>query len=94
MIRMIVSDIDGTLMPIGGRMSPRTLDTIRRCAEAGILFVLASGRTFLNTARVALDAGLDCPVISANGGRADAHPRESPIYEDRMEEQTARRVCD
>ncbi|MBR5378986.1 MAG: HAD family phosphatase [Clostridia bacterium] len=94
MIRMIVSDIDGTLMPIGGRMSPRTLDTIRRCAEAGILFVLASGRTFLNTARVALDAGLDCPVISANGGRADAHPWESPIYEDRMEKETARRVCD
>ena len=93
MIRMIVSDIDGTLLPIGGKMTERTVNAIRRCTDAGIPFVLASGRTFLNTARVAADVGLDCPVISANGGRADAHPWESPIYEDRMEEETARRVC-
>lgn len=95
MIKMVVSDIDGTLMPIGGSLSARTADAIRNCVSHGVVFVLASGRTYENAASVARRMGLDCMVISANGGRIDAHSeRESCIYEDRMDETTAKQVFD
>lgn len=94
MIKMVVSDIDGTLLPVGGTLSPRTVKAIRGCAERGIVFVLASGRTFENAAKIGREMGLDLYVISANGGRIDSHCRESCIYEDRMDEDTARRVFD
>ena len=94
MIRMIVSDIDGTLIPLGGSVHPDTVDAIRRAVERGVLFVLASGRTYVNAAAAASGMGLDCPIISANGGRADAGTQESPIYEDRMDEALAARVCE
>lgn len=44
-IKMIMSDIDGTL--IGGKYrvaTPRTIKAIQRCKEKGILFGLATGR--------------------------------------------------
>ncbi len=94
MIRMIVSDIDGTLIPLGGSVHPDTVDAIRRAVDRGVMFVLASGRTFLNAAAAASGIGIDCPIISANGGRADAGTQESPIYEDRMDEALAARVCE
>ncbi|MBR4235336.1 MAG: HAD family hydrolase [Clostridia bacterium] len=94
MIRMIVSDIDGTLVPIGGSLSERTRQCIKRCAQKNIKIVLASGRTFVNAASVALQSGIDCPVISANGGRADAHTYVSPIYEDRLSRDDAKLICE
>ncbi len=94
MIHMIVSDIDGTLIPLGGRIAAETARAIRRAVDGGTVFVFASGRTFVNAAKVGREMGLDCPVISANGGRADAHCHESPIYEDKMDGPLAERVCE
>ena len=45
-IRMIVSDIDGTLIPGGGTLSERTKRVLKACEEKGVYVVLASGRTF------------------------------------------------
>ena len=93
MIRMLVTDIDGTLMPIGGRMSARTAQAIRALIAKGVLFVPASGRTLFGAIKPFADIGIDCPIISANGGRADAHCRESILFEDRMDKTTAQAVC-
>ena len=45
-IRMIVSDIDGTLIPGGGTLSEYTKRVLKACEEKGVYVVLASGRTF------------------------------------------------
>ena len=45
-IRMIVSDIDGTLIPGGGTLSEYTKRVLKACEEKGVHVVLASGRTF------------------------------------------------
>ena len=45
MIRLVLSDMDGTLIPFGQRSaSPRTVAAIRSLEEAGIRFGLATGR--------------------------------------------------
>lgn len=45
MIRLIVSDIDGTLVPEGGScLNPEYMQVIRKLQEQGVLFAAASGR--------------------------------------------------
>ena len=45
MIRLIISDIDGTLVPEGGfDLNPEYLEVIRNLDAKGITFVVASGR--------------------------------------------------
>lgn len=45
MIKLVLSDVDGTLIPLGaGGASERTMRAIRRVQEAGVRFGLATGR--------------------------------------------------
>lgn len=45
MIKLVVSDIDGTLLPDGGHeLNPELFDTIRKLRAAGMQFAAASGR--------------------------------------------------
>lgn len=91
-IRMIVSDIDGTLIPGGGTLSERTKRVLKACEEKGVHVVLASGRTFYGARGVSLEAGLRGPVISANGGRADASPEGGVIFEDTLDSEISLRI--
>lgn len=43
-IRLIATDLDGTLLGRGGVLSQRSTDALRAAAEAGIIVVFASGR--------------------------------------------------
>ena len=68
-IRLIVSDIDATLLPNGGRISPRTRAAVRACAESGVTFAVATGRWYVTARRVVEDLGQEegCMIV-ANGG--------------------------
>ena len=45
MIKLIVSDIDGTLVPEGNTdLNPEYLEVIKKLTEKGIVFAAASGR--------------------------------------------------
>ena len=47
MIKMVVSDIDGTLLTEGtDQMNPEYYDVLRELKKKGILFVAASGRQY------------------------------------------------
>lgn len=53
MIKLIASDVDGTLLRGGAReLEPRALELIRRCLREGIVFVVASGRQYPSLKRV------------------------------------------
>ena len=53
MIKLIASDIDGTLVPDGtAKIDVRMYDIIRRLKEHGIIYVGASGRQFASMARL------------------------------------------
>ncbi|MCI8768406.1 MAG: HAD hydrolase family protein, partial [Ruminococcus sp.] len=45
MIKLVASDLDGTLLQNGAQeLTPRALDLVRRLTEKGIVFVASSGR--------------------------------------------------
>lgn len=53
MVKLIASDLDGTLLQNGARdVNPIVFDQIRTLKEHGILFAAASGRQYLNLRRL------------------------------------------
>lgn len=65
--RMLVADVDGTLMARNGHVSPRVRAAIRAALAAGTLVVLATGRWFRSARPIARELGLDLPIILHNG---------------------------
>ena len=86
-VKLIVSDIDGTLVGKSGKVSERTLAAFRACEQKKIPVIVASGRTFYGAKNLALEAGLNAPIISANGGRCDMDlsGEGTPVYEDTLD---------
>lgn len=67
MIKVIASDMDGTLLGEDHRLAPRTVQAIRRACDAGIRFMIATGRD-LNGVKQELDGtGLVCDYIVGSG---------------------------
>ncbi len=73
-IRMIVSDLDGTLLDAAYRLSEETKAAIREAAGEGVRVLLATGRMFTSAVRYAQELALDTPVISHNGGVVQEMP--------------------
>ena len=69
MIKLVASDVDGTLLPEGSSdMNPELYDVIRRLKEKGIVFAAASGRQMNSVRRVFRPVLDDVYFISNNGG--------------------------
>lgn len=69
-IRLVVSDVDGTLTTADNSISPSALEAIRRLEAVGIAVGLASGRALPRLEPLALRGGVTGPVIAENGGIA------------------------
>ena len=68
MIRLIASDIDGTLVPDGtDRIDHEMMDVIRELKERGIVFAGASGRQFLSMQKLFAPVWEDIYYITDNG---------------------------
>ena len=68
MIKLIASDIDGTLVPDGtDKIDPRMMDVIKRCRRNGIYFAGASGRQFASMYRLFAPVAEDIFYITDNG---------------------------
>ena len=65
--RLVVSDMDGTLLDSGGmRVSRRNADALRRAADAGARVVIATGRPVVWLGPV-IDAGFTGTAVCMNG---------------------------
>ena len=68
MIKLIASDLDGTLLQNGAQaLTPRAIDLISRLCDAGIHFVSASGRQYDNQKRVFAPLKDRISFIAENG---------------------------
>lgn len=68
MIKLVVSDIDGTLLPEGtDQINPELFDVIRALKEKGIMFVAASGRQYASMQHVFEPVANDMIFIAENG---------------------------
>jgi len=66
-VRLVATDIDGTLIRYGGQASARTLAALRAAEEAGVTVVLVTGRPPRTTRLAAELLGISGPTICANG---------------------------
>ena len=67
MIKLIASDLDGTLLQDDGSISEETVRMIKEAEQQGIRFMVATGRSY-NSAKQAVNrAGLHVPILCMNG---------------------------
>ncbi len=66
-IRLLALDLDGTLLNSRGEISERNLGAIAAARALGVRVALVTGRRFRDARPLALQLGLDVPVISHNG---------------------------
>ena len=82
MIKMVASDLDGTLLLNKAQSLPEEIfPLIRKLKEMGILFVAASGRQYPNMKRMFAPVASEIAYISENGARLslpDAEDRTFP----------------
>ncbi|CAN7321063.1 HAD family hydrolase [Paenibacillus sp. LjRoot153] len=67
MIKLIVSDLDGTLLDHHKKVSERELKALQQVRESGITLCLASGRMNLEMQRVLQDIDHQAHSVSQNG---------------------------
>ena len=70
-VKLVALDVDGTIVPGGQKRqeypSARIRSAVAELKAAGIVVVLASGRMFPGTAKVARHLGLETPLICQQG---------------------------
>ena len=68
MIKMIVSDVDGTLLS-HGYIHPKCIESIKKAQEKGIEFVVASGRDYYGVTSILDPFDIKCSMILGNGAQ-------------------------
>ncbi len=76
-IKLLVIDIDGTLLNPEGEITPTTLASVQAAQQAGIVVTLATARRYCNTARIASEIGLAGSLILYDGALIVQHPQGS-----------------
>lgn len=66
-IKLVATDIDGTLIDHTERISRQLIDTVHACQERGIHFALATGRTRELVTEIVKTLGITGPYVIANG---------------------------
>lgn len=67
MIRLVASDLDGTLLDTFRRITDENREAIAMLQEHGIEFIINTGRDYQNVVDIAAEANLTCGMICSNG---------------------------
>ena len=67
-IRLVVSDVDGTLVDKEKRLTPATTDAVARLTAAGVAFTIVSARPRSGMMPIADTLAIDRPMGAFNGG--------------------------
>lgn len=67
MIKVIASDMDGTLLGDNHKPAPETLAAVKKACRSGIRFMIATGRNFPGAMAELEDADLTCDYIVSSG---------------------------
>ncbi len=67
MTKLFVTDLDGTLLPTGQKVSAANIAAVKKMAAVGITVTLATGRMYKAALPVAVQMGVNVPIITYNG---------------------------
>jgi len=68
MIKLIASDMDGTLLNSKHKISKENLEAIKKAQEIGVKFAISTGRMYEDVKPLLDEADLRCQCIVLNGG--------------------------
>ena len=91
MIKMVATDIDGTILPYNGEFRPEVLECINNLTAKGIKVVLVTGRMHSSTVPIAKKLGLNTPIISYQGGMIK-EINGNTLYQSNLPVQTAKEI--
>jgi len=91
-IRLLATDIDGTLLNPQFQISEGDLTALRRAHAAGIEIVLVTGRRHTFALPIAKQLGFDLWLISSNGAVTRSLSGET-FHRDMMPAETCRQLC-
>jgi Cof subfamily protein (haloacid dehalogenase superfamily) len=91
-IRLLASDIDGTLLNPQFQISDDDLEALRRAHAAGIEIVLVTGRRHAFALPIAKQLGFDLWLISSNGAVTRSLGGET-FHRDLMPRELCRELC-
>ena len=91
-VRLLATDIDGTLLNPQFQISEGDLDALRQAHAAGIEIVLVTGRRHTFALPIAKQLGFDLWLISSNGAVTRSLSGET-FHRDMMPAETCRRLC-
>lgn len=67
-IRLLLADVDGTLVTDKKELTPRACEAVRKLHAAGILFAITSGRPPRGMSMLTAPLALTTPIAAFNGG--------------------------
>jgi Cof subfamily protein (haloacid dehalogenase superfamily) len=92
-IRLLLADVDGTLVTQEKVLTDRAIGAVRRLGEAGILFAITSGRPPRGMSMLIEPLGITTPIAAFNGGLL-VNPDMSVIEQRVLPEELVRPVAD
>jgi Cof subfamily protein (haloacid dehalogenase superfamily) len=93
-VRMIATDLDGTLLRSDRTVSARTRRAMIAAQDAGITIVIATARNPVTTKRFAEQAGIEGLAICANGALVYDLARDEVVAETHLPAEIARAVIE
>jgi len=90
MIKLVATDIDGTIFIPEKEFTQPVRDCIKKLCEAGIKVVLVTGRMNAAASKIAKDLGLQTPVVSYQGGLVVENGKK--LYERYLSESQVDRI--
>ena len=91
MIKVIASDMDGTLLGDDHRIAPETLKAVKEAVNAGIRFMICTGRNFAGAMQELEGTDLVCDYIVGSGAEV-RDPEQNVVLTCPMSMELCRRV--
>ena len=79
-IKLLIIDIDGTLLNPQRQITPWTKAAIQAAQAKGVIVTLATGRAYSNTFQIANKLSITLPVITYDGALILHHPDRTIIH--------------
>ena len=79
-IKLIASDMDGTLLSSDIAISEKNKNAIHKAVDNGIVFLIATGRMYVSAQPYAEGLGLDVPLVTYNGALVEGSLSHKVYY--------------
>lgn len=80
-IKLVITDLDGSLLNTMGIIPARTKELIKKLKEKGVVFSFASGRLHSALKDYAEELDIRAPIISLDGSLIKSYPENNILFE-------------